>query len=358
MASASGPRARKRRAILHWMAWGTFYAFMFPFLSMTILFKLGLAAALVASALTALLGGPCMTWVFLILVPYTRRLPFYAAIALQAGAILSIVAVGFYVSSVIIGSMSSKVAPWDTKALRGAFNNLAFNPDMRPAYSIAIGLMLLMIVGGQIGAKLGPGVIWSWAFGRYHRPKEEQRIFMFLDLKDSTSLAGRLGSLRFTSLIQMFFSDLGQTLSDFKGEVSHYIGDEAVIFWKPQKGLKDANCVRFFFALEEQIAERASEYRQRFDVVPGFKAGLHIGRVVAAEVGSGKSEIALYGDAVNVAARITALCSELDWDLLISKELADALEGIGRPLTLETMGLRALKGKSDPVEVLSPCPPD
>ena len=44
--------------------------------------------------------------------------------------------------------------------------------------------------------------------GVYHRPKAEERIFLFLDLEGSTQLAERLGSARYFELLRRFVDDL------------------------------------------------------------------------------------------------------------------------------------------------------
>ena len=49
----------------------------------------------------------------------------------------------------------------------------------------------------QLNRLLGPGTLVSLLVGRYHRPVAEDRIFMFLDLNDSTAIAAELGPLRF-----------------------------------------------------------------------------------------------------------------------------------------------------------------
>ena len=36
---------------------------------------------------------------------------------------------------------------------------------------------------------LGEGVLWKFISGRYHKPREEERIFMFVDMKSSTAIA-------------------------------------------------------------------------------------------------------------------------------------------------------------------------
>jgi adenylate cyclase len=73
--------------------------------------------------------------------------------------------------------------------------------------------------------------------------------------------------------------------------VSLYIGDEAVITWTPKQGIRDSNCVLVFFRMREAVAARAGHYTRRYGLVPEFKAGLHIGPVIATEVGEVKSEI-------------------------------------------------------------------
>ncbi|MGD2124111.1 MAG: hypothetical protein PVJ76_20340, partial [Gemmatimonadota bacterium] len=45
----------------------------------------------------------------------------------------------------------------------------------------------------EVRRKVGPGNLWPLFTGRYHRPREEARVFLFLDLKDSTTIAERLG---------------------------------------------------------------------------------------------------------------------------------------------------------------------
>src|SRR5262249_32957897 len=44
----------------------------------------------------------------------------------------------------------------------------------------------------QLDRMLGPGTLMSLLLGRYHRPVAEERIFMFLDLNDSTAIAAAL----------------------------------------------------------------------------------------------------------------------------------------------------------------------
>ncbi len=67
-------------------------------------------------------------------------------------------------------------------------------------YSVAIFFM-------QLNKLLGPGVLLNYVRGRYHAPKIEQRVFMFLDLKSSTSIAENLGHFGYYSFLNDFIRD-------------------------------------------------------------------------------------------------------------------------------------------------------
>lgn len=203
----------------------------------------------------------------------------------------------------------------------------------------------------QISAKLGKGVLWNWVTGKYHEPREETRIFMFLDLKDSTTLAERLGNLRFSALVRDFFQAMSKPALATGAEVSHYIGDEAVLSWKPKTGAKNANCVRFLMLFHEEIEKCRPYFESTYGHVPEFKAGVHIGEVVATEVGDVKSEIVFHGDVMNTTARVTGLCNELGQTLLVTGELREALGPALDPYTLSAFGQKVVKGRVAPVVV-------
>lgn len=217
-----------------------------------------------------------------------------------------------------------------------------------------LGIVLAFMVNSffQISRKLGPGVLWNWVTGKYYTPREEELVFMFLDLKDSTTLAEQLGNLKFSALVRDFFRDLTLPVLECKAAVSHYIGDEAVIYWKPGAGLEKARCIDLFYKFRAALDERGAYYLKEYGTVPRFKAGLHLGHVVATEVGEVKSEIVFHGDVLNTTARIQGLCNESGENLLLSKELLDRLT-LPAGLQATSIGLQHLKGKEHPVEVFA-----
>jgi adenylate cyclase len=212
--------------------------------------------------------------------------------------------------------------------------------------------MIIVLGTRGVARKLGSSAFWNWIRGYYFTPKEEERIFMFLDMRRSTELAETLGDMKFSKLVRDFFEDLTGPIVETRAEVSHYIGDEAVLTWWPKKGLPEARCLQCFFRMQAVIAKRHDYYKKEYGVVPEFKAGAHIGRVVATEVGQIKSEIVYHGDVLNTTARVQGACGEFGADFLITEALAQRIPATYW-LDLQPIGGVALKGKSEKVNLLS-----
>ena len=69
-------------------------------------------------------------------------------------------------------------------------------------------ISILISITKQIDLKFGPGNLLNLLLGRFHKPQQDHRIFMFLDLKSSTAIAEKLGHIQFSQLIQHCFTDL------------------------------------------------------------------------------------------------------------------------------------------------------
>jgi adenylate cyclase len=53
----------------------------------------------------------------------------------------------------------------------------------------------------EMSHHLGDGVFRKFLFGKYQQPHEEERIFMFLDMKGSTALAENMGHLEYFNFL-------------------------------------------------------------------------------------------------------------------------------------------------------------
>jgi adenylate cyclase len=212
-------------------------------------------------------------------------------------------------------------------------------------------LIVLMgtIVVLLVNDKYGPGVFLDFLRGKYFRPRKEERIFMFLDLRSSTSIAEKLGEEIYFEFLKKLFADVTPSIIYSKGEIYQYVGDEIVISWKVTSGKQKANCIQCFFHIQNKLKMEKANYLQLFNVEPEFKAGLHYGKVVAGEIGVVKRDITFSGDVLNTAARIQNKCNEFGVNILFSKFLLDKLSLAPSDYSPIRIGELPLRGKQKSV---------
>jgi len=219
----------------------------------------------------------------------------------------------------------------------------------------AIYLLLFILLASffyQLKSFFSKGVLFNYLIGRYHKPSSEDRIFMFLDLNDATTLAEKLGARKYSAFLSDFFIDLDSAFTKTRARVFQYVGDEVVIMWNPRYGLKNNNCVNAYFFALDIIADKKQYYLNSYDVVPTFKAALHYGEVTITEIGVSKKEIAYHGDTMNTTARICASAHRLDKQILISRVLCNKLSK-NDTITFEDLGTHMLKGKDERIHLFS-----
>jgi class 3 adenylate cyclase len=104
--------------------------------------------------------------------------------------------------------------------------------------------------------------------------------------------------------------------------------------------------------VSERIHEQKDRYLARYGIVPEFKAGLHGGPVVTAEIGDIKKDIVHSGDTVNIAARVEAQCRPLERRVLVSEALVRRCQ-LPSELEIEDMGERELRGRVEALRLYS-----
>ncbi len=221
--------------------------------------------------------------------------------------------------------------------------------------AVIVYILLISVVFSFIkiaNEKFGKGIFLKMLMGRYKNPKEEKRIFMFLDLRSSTTIAEILGHFKYSQLIQDCFYDLNDIVPKHSAEIYQYVGDEAVLSWPYHKGLADNNCVALFFEFQNLLAKKAPYYKAKYGLIPEFKAGLHGGKLMVAEVGVVKKELAFHGDVINTSARIQAECNNYNVPILISEILKDDLQS-NNAYASKHIGNLLLKGKNTAVNLFT-----
>lgn len=177
----------------------------------------------------------------------------------------------------------------------------------------------------EVRRKIGPGNLLALITGKYHRPREEARVFLFLDLKGSTTIAERLGHKRYSQFIRHCFQDLTEAVLKFRGQIYQFVGDEVVLTWPGRDADAERRSLGTFFAFQDRLARKREWYETNYGVAPEFRGGVEEGLVTATEVGDIKREIAFHGDALNTAARLLELCRDYDCPVLVSGRINEVI---------------------------------
>jgi len=224
----------------------------------------------------------------------------------------------------------------------------AFEPGSYAIYLYLLTVDLFMSGLRQVNLFLGIGNLWRLMSGRFYTPREEERIFMFLDLRSSTKHAEKLGHIQYSKMIQDCFNDLGVVVEN-EAEIYQYVGDEVILTWQLKAGIKNENCLNAYFNFQQQLEKRKHHYISNYGLLPFFKAGINEGIVTTTEVGKFKKEIAYHGDTINTAARIQGKCNDFKQSVLISKNLKDKLDITS--FRFKEMDSIELKGKEQVIQI-------
>jgi adenylate cyclase len=204
----------------------------------------------------------------------------------------------------------------------------------------------------EISENIGHGTLANFFTGKYHAPKEEERIFMFLDMKSSTTIAESLGHVRYFEMLREYYFDLSDPIVNYSGEIYQYVGDEIIVSWKLKSVLENNNCIQCFFAMKEALRKQTIKYNKKFGLVPQFKAGLHSGKVTTGEIGVIKKDIIFTGDVLNTTARIQGLCNSYKVDIVISGDLINELD-ISAQFQIKNLGENKLRGRDEKIELFT-----
>lgn len=262
----------------------------------------------------------------------------------------------FLILFVIVLTLTSNAARYDT----GIFDpkvlgNLWQFMRSFAFWSVIIYCIVILYVAlfySEMGEYMGNGVLYNYSFGKYHKPKQETRIFMFLDMKSSTTIAEKIGHVKYFDLLKTYYADMTDAILETSGQIYQYVGDEIVVSWSKKEGIYANNCIECFSKISKAIAKNEAYYLERFGVVPEFKAGYHLGEVTTGEIGIIKKDIIHTGDVLNTTARIQAQCNVYNAKALISGDLLGELQKEDS-ISFSQIGELVLRGKTESVTLHS-----
>ena len=206
-----------------------------------------------------------------------------------------------------------------------------------------IGVLMLRVIHF-----IGLENLFHLMVGTYHRPVRERKVLLFLDINGSTALGERLGALSMRALVRKFFSDLSPPITDHDGDIYLYKGDGLIAIWNWKAATDQESILRAVDAMFSAIERRRAVYDKLFGIVPSFRIGIHGGDVIVSEQGDTKRSIGIYGDAINIAARMEEVARVHNVRCIVSDAVAAAIADRER---LREIGKEAVKGISAPIRV-------
>jgi adenylate cyclase len=135
-----------------------------------------------------------------------------------------------------------------------------------------------------------------------------------------------------------------------QGNIYQYVGDEVVVSWNYNDGIRDSRCISCFFEIKKQVLANSDRYLKKYGVLPTFKAGLHSGTVIAGKVGTLRREITYSGDVLNTTARMLSMCRTLGVEVVTSGILLSEL-CLGKTFEILHFGSLRLRGKEHEIEL-------
>ena len=229
-----------------------------------------------------------------------------------------------------------------------AFHGGSYDPWAEVGFHAARSVMLLGggIAAGAVGAQLRRQFMSSIAaatardrvtnlFGQHVSPQVVERLLragsddaadarnvavMFVDIRSFTAAARQRAAEEVVQRLDCAFEVLVEIIDANGGIVNKFLGDGFLaLFGAP---LEDPDAGNRAVTAGRQILEAMERENADSDWPLRLGIGIHIGQVVAGNVGSSRrKEYTVIGDTVNFAARLEALNKEFGSQLLVSADV-------------------------------------
>jgi len=304
-----------------------------------------------------------LKWVVQVVVPaldYTEQVDAQARLALGFGALALVLAVAGGVTLARWLARPLHELARLARRIRHGHLDVTVVPRSRDEIGV-----LARAMGDMVQALRDRDFIQE-TFGRYVSPElaeqclrnrdalqlggEARQVVMLMsDLRGFSELSERLGAPAMIKLLNEYLAKMTPVIVRHGGTINEFIGDAIfVLFGAPFGRPDDAErAVRCAYAMQAALREFNTESRRRGLPELTMGIGLHVGSVVAGNIGStDRVKYGVVGPAVNLVARIQALT--LGGDILLSDALRTLVE---TRVTLDAGRPERFKGVREPMMV-------
>ena len=179
---------------------------------------------------------------------------------------------------------------------------------------------------------------------------------LFCDIRSFTAMSEKMAAAEVVSLLNRYFTALGQCINSHHGIINKYIGDAIMAIFGAPVSSKNSAMDAFEAALDmrKALVRLNEEFKKEGLPEVKFGIGIHTGPVFAGTIGAeNRMEYTVIGDTVNTASRIESLCKTYTVDLLLSEaaaeKLADQAAASDKQLTF--VADAQIRGKTEAMKV-------
>ena len=183
--------------------------------------------------------------------------------------------------------------------------------------------------------------------GGYYHPKNERKIFLFIDLKKSTFYTENWTNYSFSLLMQECVLLLNRINDTYEGEIYRYLGDGMIIVWNIYDNQHEKNTYPYllFYDFIQEIENNKYFFIEHFSIVPQFKAVIHCGHAIKMILGDTKKEISYFSDTLNTVAKMLDFAQESS--VLLVSDYYKSIIPKKNDVSCQFMKKVSLKGKEE-----------
>ncbi|MEM8729909.1 MAG: adenylate/guanylate cyclase domain-containing protein [Pseudomonadota bacterium] len=183
------------------------------------------------------------------------------------------------------------------------------------------------------------------------RGKREEMAVLFVDMRGFTALSEGMGPEEVSAFVSDFRSRLTKTVLQCGGIIDKFMGDAAlIVFPARDDAARAAGCaLRCARRIQADMADWSRSQTRPVQVGVGAHWGLVFSGVVGDET---RLEYSVFGDAVNVAARLEEMTKARGVPIIVSRDLLNAAgDAAAGDCTL--LGRTAIRGRDEEVDLLA-----
>lgn len=272
-----------------------------------------------AAALVWFPGGRRATFVFFLFV------------TALAGATIYLLNVGWVLQPAV--ALAAGVVALAGRFVSDSIAQARERATLRHAFGGSVSPQIMSeILAGRISPELGG--------------KRKRVCVLFSDIRGFTARSEHMAPEALIDMLNLYFSEMTQSVHDCGGTVDKFIGDGMMCFFGAPHSLENSSAAAAAAARDmlKRLQGLNNRFREQSLEPISIGIGLHLGDVVIGHIGSAtRHEYTAIGDTVNTASRIEGLTKSLGYSLIVSREVWLQLDD---QQDYVEVGEHAVKGRS------------